>query len=260
MDGYRLAGRTGVPHIASIKGVIADELRFEKGITRALMSVQARCERVHVLRADKVLTTSRYSADCIQKYCGVKCAPEVVPDMIDLERWQLERQPSRGFAVLSVCRFYPRKRIEVLLDAFDLLRPRIPGIEVRIVGGGPTRYRECKGVAWLGDLSFSALQAEYAKAAVFCLPSVQEGFGIVFLEAMAAGTPIVAARAAAVPEVVPQGVLVEPESAAALADAIEGLYRDPGERDRLRLAGLERVQEFAAPLVARRFLEAVGRV
>ena len=43
MDGYRIAGRTGKPHVASIKGVIADEMRFERGATRATMSIQARC-------------------------------------------------------------------------------------------------------------------------------------------------------------------------------------------------------------------------
>src|SRR6185295_8238776 len=99
---------------------------------------------------------------------------------------------------------------------------------VRIVGGGLEAIslrRLWRGlhleetVSWLGDVTAGQLAAEYNGADVFCLPSVQEGFGIVFLEALAAGKPIVAARAAAVPEVVRHGLLVEPENDDALADA-----------------------------------------
>src|SRR3954470_11757869 len=58
MDGYRIA--SGVPsHVASLKGVIADEVRFESGMTRVTMSIQARCERLHVHRAARVFCTSR---------------------------------------------------------------------------------------------------------------------------------------------------------------------------------------------------------
>src|SRR4029077_17150408 len=82
-------------------------------------------------------------------------------------------------------------------------------------------------VTWLGDVSRAALAAEYNRTDVFCLPSVQEGFGIVLLEAMAAGKSIVAARAAAIPEVAPHATLVDPESAAALAEGILNLYSSP---------------------------------
>ena len=50
-------------HVASLKGVIADEVRFESGLTRLTMGVQARCERLHVHRAARVLVTSRYSGE-----------------------------------------------------------------------------------------------------------------------------------------------------------------------------------------------------
>ena len=253
MDGYRIAGRTGVRHAAVIKGVIADELQFERGVTRALLSLQAACERRHVRRADLVITSSAYSAAEIQSAYGLHSTPAVVPEMIELERWRVERTANSAFSVLCVGRPYPRKRIGLLVEAARLLAARIPGIEVRITGTGAA----AANVRWLGRISFQELQAEYARASVFCLPSVQEGFGIVFLEAMAAGVPIVAARAAAVPEVVPQGVLVEPESAAALADAIERLYLDADERERLRAAGYERVKEYAAPRVAAQFLQAL---
>ena len=92
-------------------------------------------------------------------------------------------------------------------------------------------------MTWLGDVSRAALAAEYRRAGIFCLPSVQEGFGIVLLEAMAAGIPIVASRAAAIPEVVPHGMLVEPDSAEALAAGIEELSGDPGRRAELARRG-----------------------
>jgi glycosyltransferase involved in cell wall biosynthesis len=104
------------------------------------------------------------------------------------------------------------------------------------------------------------LAAEYQHAHVFCLPSIQEGFGIVFLEAMAAGKPIIAARSAAVPEVVQHGCLVEPGNAEALADAIEMLYFDAGLRNRLGAEGLQRVEQYEMRRVALSFLNAVSRL
>lgn len=265
MDGYRIAGRGRVPHIASIKGVIADEMRFERGAVRRTMAVQAACERIHLRRANLIVTTSRYAAQRLRDLYGVG-ACSIVPEPIDLAEWrrlfarnQAEPDPSR-FTVLCVCRFYPRKRVHLLLEAAALLGSRIPELEVRIVGNGPEASRLRKLGAGLpvrfpGDLSQDALAAEYNRADIFCLPSVQEGFGIVFLEAMAAGKPIVAANAAAVPEVVRHGVLTPPEDAQALAEGIYRLYKDPQIRSALAEEGRRHVEQYDAPKVARVFLE-----
>jgi glycosyltransferase involved in cell wall biosynthesis len=113
-------------------------------------------------------------------------------------------------------------------------------------------------VRWLGDVTAAQLAAEYNGADVFCLPSVQEGFGIVFLEAMAAGKPIVAARASAVPEVVRHGLLVEPESVDALADAIEKLYGDAQLRASLAEQGRRDVEHFDMRRISRLFVETVS--
>ena len=113
-------------------------------------------------------------------------------------------------------------------------------------------------VKWVGDVTQRQLAAEYRQADIFCLPSVQEGFGIVFLEAMAAGKPIVAARSAAVPEVVSHGRLVEPGNAEALADAIETLYFDAELRTSLGVQGLQTVQQFEMKRVSRAFYETVS--
>ncbi len=263
MDGYRLRA----PHFASIKGVIADEMRFERGLTRWTMGIQARCERAHAQRAERVITTSAYSARRIRELYGRNAV--IVPECIDLARWDtlLARsgasRRAKRFTVLCVCRFYPRKRVDVLLRAATLLRE----IDFRIVGGGPEEKRLHHlaeslalgdGVRWLGTVSQEALAREYNSCDVFCLPSVQEGFGIVFLEAMAARKPVVAVRAAAVPEVVREGELVEPESAEALAAALERLRASPDLRAALGESGRRAVAEWDAPRVAARFVEATG--
>jgi glycosyltransferase involved in cell wall biosynthesis len=267
LDGYRIAA--GNPaHVAALKGVIADEVRFECGLTRLTMAVQAGRERLHARRAGRVLVTSAYSAGRARELYDLAEAPSIVPEPIDLAEWRrfLSLNPAAraGFTVLFVGRLYRRKRVDTLLRAAAILRGRTPGLAVRIVGDGPhaAPLRRLAGelqladtAAWLGDVPRSQLAAEYNRADVFCLPSVQEGFGIVLLEAMAAGKPIVASRAAAIPEVAPHGLLVEPENAEALAAAIETLYRSPEQRVAIGAEGLGLVEAFDAPRVARLFLD-----
>lgn len=275
VDGYSIAGRPGAPpHIACIKGVLGDAVCYESGVTRLSLALQARLEAAHARRASLVITVSRYCAKRLGELYGVKHAV-VVPELIDLDAWRrkfLARPDApdpRKFTVLSVCRFYPRKRLEVLLRAAALLRDRIPGLQVRIVGNGPERRRlqricgELRMEAlinWVGDAGMDQLANEYMRADVFCLPSVQEGFGIVFLEAMAAGKPIVATRAAAVPEVVRHGLLVEPDQHEALAEAILQLHRDHDLRASLGEAGRRDVEQFEMHHIARRFLSEVAKI
>lgn len=274
-DGYTIANRRScVPHIACIKGVLGDAVRFEQGRTRASLALQASLEARHARRADLVITISQYCAKRLEELYRVTNAV-VVPELIDLEAWHNLFQANRAapdsgnFTVLSVCRFYPRKRLEILLRAAALLRGRIPQLEVRIVGNGP-EYKKLRQICaelrlesvirWLGDVSMESLAAEYNRADLFCLPSVQEGFGIVFLEAMAAGKPIVAARAAAIPEVVRNGILVEPDNPEALAEGILRLYREPDLRNCLGLSGLRDVKQFEMHRVAGQFLKEVAKI
>jgi glycosyltransferase involved in cell wall biosynthesis len=279
LDGFMWARRRALPFVASLKGIIADELRNERGLVRALLSVQARWERRNVTRADLVMVTSRYSSDVAQREYGVP--PDriaVVPEPIDLEVWddQFWRatrrpggSPPANPIVLCVARMYPRKRIEDLLRAAGILRARVPGIQVRIVGRGPewpavSRLHAELGlgdsVVLLGDVGRERLAEEYVNATVFCLPSVQEGFGIVFLEAMAAELPVVACRIAAVPEVVQDGVtglLTPPRDPGALATEIERLIADPELARRLGREGRRRVLGFTPRHDAERFVSAV---
>lgn len=278
LDGFLLSRHHQAPLVVSLKGVIADELKNERGLTRALLSIQARWERRNTERADLVVASSRYSCDVARREYGV---PEqklaVVPEPIDLAEWDrrfaaARRLPPGGPVVLCVARMYPRKRIVDLLEAARRLRRGIPDARVRIVGKGPewesvVRTHEKFGlggaVVLLGDVSREQLADEYVNADLFCLPSVQEGFGIVFLEAMAAGLPVVACRAAAIPEVVEDGVtgvLVAPRDPASLAGAVQGLLADPGRMRAMGEAGRQAVARFTPERVAARLLEAVRLV
>jgi glycosyltransferase involved in cell wall biosynthesis len=271
LDGV-FAPRSGCRHVAAIKGVLADEARYEHGASRIALAIQARLERWHVRRADRVIATSVYSSSRIAKFYGATTDKiVVVPELIDLDAWQSalagaprEEGPRR---VLCVAHLYPRKGVDTLLRAFTRVTTEAV---LRIVGAGPESERLARlagdlgisgRVQFLGHLPFAALAAEYRNADVFALPTEQEGFGIVFLEAMASSLPIIATRVAAVPEVVCDGVtavLVDPGDETALTQILEKLLGDADLRARLGNAGRAHVSQFAAPVVARQFLSAVG--
>ena len=263
----------GAARIASVKGVIADELRFERGMTRLSMRLASKLEQVHVRRVGRVLTTSSYAAGRIAAEYGIEARKiHVVPEPIDLPRWDAALAacpPGQAgeTAILCVAHLYPRKNVVALLRAMKLLKS---GAKLRVVGVGPelsrlqALARELalgNRVAFLEHLPFELLVREYRSASVFCLPSLQEGFGIVFLEAMASGLPVVACKAAAVPEVVPDeecAILVEGGDVPAVARALDRLAGDVQERRRLGSAGRRRVARYDAAAVARQFLEAIG--
>lgn len=275
LDGFHYGRRPVAPYIASIKGVIADELKNEHGFVRLMLGVQAAFERLAVRRARVVVATSRYSRERIVEAYGIPSTKVVlVPELIDLQGWDLEHAaiPVREAdppAVLTVAHMYPRKNLPVLLRAYARLRADGVAFQGWIVGDGPCRrdWERLRDdlslhghVDFLGTVSRRELADRYRRAAVFCLPSRQEGFGIVFLEAMAHAKPIVAARAAAVPETVADGevgILADPNDPDAFAQGLAALLTDRGLRRRMGEAGRRRVEAYRADRVAGLFVERV---
>ena len=276
MDGFRLAGRLPVPFVAYIHGILADEARFERGLVAASMRLQSRAERASVRRAALVLTLSRYARNRITEAYGLE--PEriaVVPPALDIVRWRAALEAHADHrdgapTVLCVARMYPRKNIASLVRATALVRSRVPEVRVRIVGDGPERRRLERLVRRLdlgahvrleGQLGFDRLARAYAGCDIFCLPSLQEGFGLVFLEAMAAGKPVVCCGGTAVEELVEDGttgVVVPQQDDARLADALVRLLEDEDARRRMGTANSATVEQFAPARVARQFLDVVN--
>jgi glycosyltransferase involved in cell wall biosynthesis len=259
-------------YVVSLKGIMADERRFESGWPRLRFSLLSRLEAANAGRADIVTVTSQHSRRIALAAYGLD--PDrmrVVPEGIDLTGWGSAERPREGSVILSVARQYRRKNTIALVRAMAQVRESMPLARLRVVGGGPEldrlrRERRSLGlegtIELLGEMPGSqALREEYRRADIFCLPSLQEGFGIVYLEAMASGLPIVALDAAAVPEIVLEdrvGMLVPPDKPGALAETLIRLLQDRDLRLRMGTAGKERAALYDWPNVARRFLDAVA--
>jgi glycosyltransferase involved in cell wall biosynthesis len=133
-----------------------------------------------------------------------------------------------------------RKGFPTLIEAFNLLKKRIPSTELIVVGN---EYRHSLrwakkrsqglAVTFMGGLSPKDLHQEILKADTVVLPSYTEAFGIVLLEAQALGIPVIGTRVGGIPETMAEretGILVPPFDPGALADAMEELLTDPGRR------------------------------
>ena len=171
--------------------------------------------------------------------------------------------PTEGPTILFVGRHEPRKGLAVLLEAHQ----QLPGdVRLWVAGDGPEteelqhRAAGDDRIEWLGRIDEDEKLSRMRGADVFCAPSLRgESFGIVLLEAMAAGTPVVAGDNAGYARVARQGseaVLVPPGDAPALAVALGKVLSDPGLCGDLVANGLARAEEFSMQRLAGRYLEA----
>lgn len=284
IDGFRWTSvrDSATPYAVSLKGIAADEARFSRSYAeRTALTTLARLEKRNALGADRVFVPSRYSAGVAERMYGLPPGRvRVVPEAVDLAPWRVVRAtraerhtPPRTPTILSVARQYPRKDTATLLRAMPPVLEAFPTARLRVVGGGPElpplrRLAASLGlgdsVRWEGELSDDAAVREaFLDADVFCLPSLQEGFGIAFVEAMGAGLPIVAARAGAVPEVVEDGrtgLLVPPADPAAVARALSRLLGDTGARLRMGAEGARQAERFDLKRVAEQFASAAREI
>lgn len=151
--------------------------------------------------------------------------------------------------ILFVGAAVPRKGLPIMAEAYGLLRDRRRGLELWVAGDGPLLASVRRSVPprlrgeirFLGSCDRRTVRACHSLADLFCAPSLgRESFGMVLLEAMAAGVPVIASDIDGYAEVVDAGVdglLVSPGDPVALAGAMDYLLGDPGLRSRLVRAG-----------------------
>jgi phosphatidylinositol alpha-mannosyltransferase len=185
---------------------------------------------------------------------------KVIPNGVDLRDFQhvapFARWRDGTPNILYIGRFETRKGAMYLLKAFRQLRREGLDCRLLMIGAGPQerevrRYiatRRLQGVELLGRVSDQDKIRALATADVFVSPATgQESFGIVLLEAMAAGVPIVCSDIHGYKGVVRRGeqaLLVPPKDVTALSGAIGTLLRDPALRARMGASGKERAVQF----------------
>jgi len=220
--------------------------------------------RIAARRAHLVFAVSNDTAAALGRSTGVSPGRiRWLPGCLDpaLERWASTAQAVRmddAPELLSVSRLWAeelRKGVDHAIRAFARLAPRHPRARYRIVGKGSDKPRLQALAASLGlgdrvifeeGLSDRELADRYRKCSIFVLPSGQEGFGIVYLEAMRFAKPCVGGCAGGAGEVIEDGRtgflvgFLDPEG---LEAALDRLLGDPGLRSRMGEAGRRRVEE-----------------
>jgi glycosyltransferase involved in cell wall biosynthesis len=256
--------------LTGAKSVVHVHVKWSKDYSRAA--------RWSVQSADAVFSISQYVTGTV---VGMGRAPDdvyTVLNAIDTSRWDpgidgasLRQElgiPSQAPLLASVSRLFHWKGQRELLQAFAWARSELPELKLMIVGddasGDSVSYsRELRQLAAQLNVSehvvFTGKRSDVprvmAACDVFTLPSFEEPFGLVFLEAMAMAKPVVAVNNGGTPEVVEHGrsgLLSPPWDVPALAANITSLVRDPELRSRFGRYGRERVtQYFNAQRMAR---------
>lgn len=220
------------------------------------------CEARAYPRLDAVIANSRYTAAKIAAQYAI--APDhlhVCYKTIQQDRWRRAlqsraQQSPHPRRVLFVGGNMQRKGLPTLIQAVSMARDAVPDLELWVVGGDKAieaMRGVCKAVGVDQQVHFwgwrdqEALVELYAQCDVFVMPSLTEGFGYVFFEAMASGLPVIGSQAGGIAEVVEQGrngILVSPGDASELADALRRLLTDMELYANLKRAGLETAGRF----------------
>jgi phosphatidylinositol alpha-mannosyltransferase len=209
------------------------------------------------------IAVSQAAADFVEGPMGDRGASRIVPNGADVEMFS-SAQPAAlpvGRRILFVNRLDRRKGFRVMVEAFRLLAAERPDAVLVVAGDGSERVAlrdlpiEARSrVVMLGNVPHEDLPPYHAAAEVFCAPATgRESFGIVLVEAMAAGLPVVASDIPGYREVVRdeiEGLLLPPRDPEALAGAVGRLLDDADLAKRLGEAGLQRAQRYSWDTVA----------
>jgi glycosyltransferase involved in cell wall biosynthesis len=202
-------------------------------------------------RADIVITVSEFTRGQVIALLGVP------PDRVRVVHHGIRKLPfpnatPREKIILNVGAIQKRKNIARLVEAFEAVDPSWRLVLIGSSGYGAAEIHArvaaspaAERISVLGYVPAEELAGWYARAAIFAFPSLDEGFGMPVLEAMAAGTPVLTSTRSALPEVAgAAAVLADPEDTGALVHALVRLTEDEDLRAQFSQLGMERAKLF----------------
>ncbi len=225
------AGPRTIPYVAFCEAVLVEVLPFEDPGSAALLRAQAEWEGAAARAAEAVVARSDFAARRVaEAYAVDRERISTLPIPFDLDAWRTELPAvAKEPLVLAVGHAYPRKNYRTLLAAWPAVVRARPEARLVIVGTGPespaleAAAAGSPSVSLLGHLPYAQLLDLYARASVFCHPSLQENFGIAIVEGLAAGASVVTHDAPAPRENtagVPGVWALDARDAEALAEAL----------------------------------------
>ncbi|MBB6671685.1 glycosyltransferase [Cohnella nanjingensis] len=240
---YQLHRRYGIPYVLTLHDVDRFNSFSEEGYNRVL-------SRAVVAEAKKVfVVSSRVKRNLTPD------VPEQRLELLFNTFWtQGHATKSRRRRIVLIASMIERKGVHYLLQAFSRVVRTHADYELILIGGGRElpalmRMAEQLGidgqVTFTGMLSHGEAMERLSEAAVFCLPSWDEAFGIVYAEAMSFGIPVIGCKGEGIEDIVTHGdngLLVEPRNAEALEAALLALIEHPEDAVRIGLRGQESVR------------------
>ncbi|MCX8043088.1 MAG: glycosyltransferase family 4 protein [Desulfobacterota bacterium] len=209
---------------------------------------------VRMLRyADKIVVVCNQARKEALHYGIPPKRIELIPNGVDCTLFTPAPEQRHPGCITFIGRLDKMKGVDVLLEAFSLLRQQGVRAILRIIGDGPEMSRliaHAQALRISNDVFFYGLQDDIPgllrETAIFVLPSFSEGLSNVVLEAMACGLPVVATRVGGIPDIIvdhDNGLLVEPNNPDQLKSAIQCLIEDRALADRLGKAAQQTVLE-----------------
>ncbi|MEY4633915.1 MAG: phosphatidylinositol alpha-mannosyltransferase [Actinomycetota bacterium] len=215
-------------------------------------------------RIDVRVAVSKDAVELAHRYIGGEY--EVLFNGIELGDYITDKEVQKENAIFFIGRHEPRKGLSTLLEAVSSMPS---DVKLWIASDGPetdmlkAQYAHDARIEWLGRITDAEKYDRLRRSAVFCAPALRgESFGIVLLEAMAAGAPVVASNIDGYRNVATDGenaVLVEPANAKELASALARVIADPRLAEKLIEAGRVHAQQFTMDALADRYIEMYER-